>query len=77
MKTNVPEYVRIGGLNGVCLRKEGNSYYRDAGAWNVRYILKGDKIFVNEPTGPANHLHNMELSECSEEEWRLDNQGYI
>lgn len=71
-----PMYVK---LEGCCLRLEGNSYYRDAGNWEVDFREVDGKLIVHEPSksSPMNHAHGRELVPCSKEEWREDNSGYV
>lgn len=80
-----PSYVKFknnGKTSRSCLkhrRRDGvQEFYRHAGDWAVKFEIKQDKIFVNEPPpSQACHLHGMELIECSREEWEEDNGGYI
>jgi hypothetical protein len=70
----LPKYVS---LHGACLVLENKKYFRDAGAWEVNFIIKKDRVFVNEPTGVMNHCHNVELVPCTEQEWKESNKGYV
>lgn len=64
-------------MNGSCLVRSGNTYFRDAGAWEVHFIEQNGKLFVNELSGPMSHCHGKEIVECTEAEWRKDNEGYV
>lgn len=67
---NAPKYVM---LEGIALRREGSTYYRDAGNWSVAFDERTLKI--DEPS--IKHLHGKQLVECTEEEWRESNKGYV
>jgi hypothetical protein len=76
MKKEIPDYVMMGGRTA--LRRRGKEYYRDAGDWEVGYKWLRDKLFsVNLYGNRHPQLNDVELTPCTEEEWRNDNQGYV
>jgi hypothetical protein len=74
----LPKYVSIvskGNDRKNCLRLDGDEYYRDAGAWGVRFKVSDNKIHINAPE--HKNLNGLELIECTEEEWKKCNEGYV
>ena len=73
-----PQYVFMeeGENSRAALRKDGtNTYYRDAGAWDV--VVKRQKDGSLRTTENYHEgLSNKEVVECTEEEWRKDNGKY-
>lgn len=70
---SLPMYVS---LDGTALRKDGYSYYRDAGNWWVKYVLKNDKLYSTD-NGLHEQLNNIELILISEEEWFKQNKDHL
>lgn len=73
MNTNkVIKYVKLG--SSALRLTSDNTYYRDAGIWEVEYKLIDGKLFS---VSTMDHLNNVELIPITEEEWYKDNEGYV
>ncbi len=71
-KIKLPKYVK---LRHSALRLKDDKYYRDAGSWSVSYKVVDNKLFSVHKYD--NDVNNVELIECTKEEWKKDNWGYI
>lgn len=71
---NPPKYVKMG---HTALRLNGSSYFRDAGHWAVEFEEKDGKLVAKTDHPYLGHANGVELIECTEEEWRNDNRGYV
>lgn len=69
----LPKYVSI---QSVSLRCDAqlDAYYRDAGAWQVGYLVKDDSVYTNEPGWPE--IHDIKMTECTYAEYAKDNAEY-
>lgn len=66
--------IRYVALGSSALRLADDEYYRDAGAWSVKYIERDGKLLS---VSDKPWLHNIELIPITEKEWRLSNRGYV
>ena len=70
-----PKYAKLG--ESALFHKGKGVYYRDAGMWEVRAKWKEGKLVAVTRKGPMASAYGEELVECTNEEWRDDNQGYL
>ena len=70
-----PKFVRVG-FWGSALRRMGNTtrYYRHAGDWSVESTIVNGEIVA---LSTVHALNGRLLTECTEQEWREDNGGYV
>ncbi len=69
-----PKFVMLGNS---ALRLRGDTYYRDAGNWDVKYkFIDGKLVSWNWGFGMP-WLHRQPLIEITEEKYREDNAGYV
>lgn len=69
-----PKYAKIGSFNCLRLTPDKKSYYRDAGQYHVFFEQKDGKLFI---VRTSSNLDGKELIECTEQEWRDSNRGYL
>jgi hypothetical protein len=76
-ETKSPQLPKYVSLKGVAMRltPQENQYYRHAGEWGVYYKVVDGKVFSKCPYLPW--IHNVELIPITEEQWKIDNQGYL
>lgn len=60
-------------LKHTAMRLRGNHYWRDGGEWRVGYKIIDDVLISSTM---MRHINNIPLTECTEEEWRIDNGQY-
>lgn len=58
------------------MRLEDGRYYRDAGAWDLAYEIRGDKIFAKADYPEVKHLHGIELKPITFGQWKKGNGEY-
>jgi len=84
IKQHLPSYVWMVSANGkhrtalslVSISNGGVEYYRPAGAWSVGVKEKGGKLYSTS-THHRSLLSGKLLEPCTEEEFILDNLGYL
>jgi hypothetical protein len=70
-----PPYARL--FSSALCHKGKGVYYRHAGMWEVEAKLEGGRLVVTTSDGPMKHAEGEEMTECTAEEWREENEGYL
>ena len=75
-----PKYVSIGGKCCCKLvhapKNKPAQYYRDAGCWDMNVRWKDGKLQY-KILGGGQTRYEFEVEECTVEEWKESNRGYI
>lgn len=72
-KAKYPKYVKMS--NSTCLRlTEADTYYRDAGAWEVGVETIEGKFYS---VSSVKSVNGKLLTPCTAAEYRKDNAGYL
>ena len=75
-----PEFIEVLGGSVVRLVEEkGNTakYFRDAGVWDVWVKWEDEQLICRNNKGMMKHANGTLARECSKEDWKKDNRGYI
>ena len=70
----LPKYVKLYESE---LRLKDGAYYRDAGRWEVGYVVKENNKVYSTYKDIDDYLHDVELVPITQKEWRKGNKGYI
>lgn len=76
-QSKFPKYVKV---NGIALARSGRrDYWRAAGAWGITAVMneQGSPVVGPKQDRRLKHMVGLPLIECTEDEWREDNRGYV
>lgn len=76
-----PKYAVLGknsqpGHEGTTMIREGKTYYRDNGHWEIGWKIKNGKVLAKSICNNTKHLDGLEFTEITEKEWAEENVGY-
>ncbi len=69
----VPQFVKVGNCGEMEYDRNNDRFYRAAGNWYIKFKCVNDKLVADRPDM---ELHEKELIEITEKEWRKGNVQY-